>query len=246
MKAIVLAAGRGSRMGKSSKNLPKSFMKINRGERLIECILKKFLKKKIKVTIVTGYKSFLFKYLKNDYVEIKKNSRWKSTNISASLYHADETLCKEDCIISYADIYYQDSAINLLMNNTKKDCITILSYSNWKKLWIKRFKNPLSDLESFKLGKNKRLVEIGNKPKSIKDINGQYMGLFKITPTAWKKIKKFLKNNKIDLFKLDITTLFNIVITNDICPIFVKNYSDAWFEVDSYKDFKILRKSIEN
>ena len=46
MKAIVLAAGRGSRMGKSSKNLPKSFMKINSGERLIECILKKFSKKK--------------------------------------------------------------------------------------------------------------------------------------------------------------------------------------------------------
>ena len=46
MKAIVLAAGRGSRMGKSSNNLPKSFMKINRSERLIECILKKFLKKK--------------------------------------------------------------------------------------------------------------------------------------------------------------------------------------------------------
>ena len=246
MKAIVLAAGRGSRMGKSSKNLPKSFMRLISRERIIERILKNFLKKKIKITIITGYKSFLFKYLKNDQIDLKKNNKWRSSNISSSLYQADEILTKNECIISYADIYYQQKAIDLLLNDKKKNCITILSYSNWKKLWKKRFKNPLLDLESFKLGKNRKLVEIGNKPKSINDINGQYMGLFKITPSAWKKIKKFFENNKKDLFQLDITSLFNTIISNNICPIYVKNYTESWFEIDNYKDFKILRNEIKN
>lgn len=246
MKAIVLAAGRGSRMGKSTKNLPKSFMKINNNEKLIECILKNFLKKRIKVTIVTGYKSFLFKYLKSNNVQLKKNNRWKTNNISGTLYRADKILSNFECIVSYADIFYHDEAINLLTNDKRKNCITILSYQKWKKLWIKRFKNPLLDLETFKKSKDKKLIEIGNKPKSLKDINGQYMGLFRITPFAWKKIKNFFKNNKKDICKLDITSLFNIVIKNNICPIYVKNYNKSWFEVDSYRDFKILKNSIEN
>jgi L-glutamine-phosphate cytidylyltransferase len=246
MKAIVLAAGRGSRMGKSTKNLPKSFMIINGNEKLIENIIKKFSKKKIQVKVITGYKYFLFKYLKSDFIKLKKNNLWKSCNISSSLYQANEILSKNICIVSYADIYYQDKAINLLTNDNKKDGITILSYLNWKKLWTKRFKNPLSDLETFKFSSDKKLLEIGNKPKSIKDINGQYMGLFKITPSAWKKIKKFFRNNNKDLFKLDITSLFSVIIKNGICNIYVKDYNGLWFEVDNCRDLKILRNSIEN
>ena len=47
-----------------------------------------------------------------------------------------------------------------------KGDICILSNNNWKKLWNKRFKNPLSDLESFKIKKNK-LIDIGRKVKSM-------------------------------------------------------------------------------
>ena len=47
-----------------------------------------------------------------------------------------------------------------------------------------RFSNPLTDAETFKI-KDGKLVEI-EKNKTFDDINGQYMGIIKITFTGWK------------------------------------------------------------
>ena len=66
---IILAAGRGSRMGSLTKKNPKSFVKIYKNKRLIDNIIENFEKlgfnNKI---IITGYKSKQF----NQFRKIKK------------------------------------------------------------------------------------------------------------------------------------------------------------------------------
>ena len=71
---------------------------------------------------------------------------WSSTSIFASLQCATKILKKNTCIISYADILYKQNAIKLLKQ--AKGDIVILNNTNWRKTWKKRFKTPLSDLES--------------------------------------------------------------------------------------------------
>ena len=56
----------------------------------------------------------------------------------------------------------------------------------------KRFTNPLSDLETFVSNNKNELVEIGNRTNSYKKIKGQYMGVFRIDPLSWNKIKQKL------------------------------------------------------
>ena len=58
-----------------------------------------------------------------------------------SLYSA-----KNYNIISYSDIFYKKSAVSLLLK--KKYDISITSSVSWKKIWKKRFKNPLVDAET--------------------------------------------------------------------------------------------------
>ena len=63
----------------------------------------------------------------------------------------------------------------------------------------KRFKTPLSDLESFNyktINKNKFLIKIGSRPRNISSIKGQFAGLIKITPLGWKRIQNFIKEEK--------------------------------------------------
>jgi choline kinase len=242
---IILAAGRGSRMGILTKNKPKSFIKIDKSQRLIDKILENFKNLGFKkIIVITGYKSNQFKQFKK--INKIKNEKWKTTNILGSLICADKILSKYQAIISYSDILYEKNAIEILKNLKKKKGIVILSFKYWKKYWKKRFINPLSDLETFRTNSKNQLVEIGNRTNSYKNIKGQYMGVFKIDPNSWRKIKRHLFKDVKNLNKIDITALFQLIIKKKICKIYVKNYKKKWFEIDNIKDYKVLKKSIEN
>ena len=238
MHGLILAAGRGSRLKKLTSQKPKSFNKYN-GKRFIDLIINNLIDNNIKkINIVVGYKKSLFKQFK-----YKKlfNQKWNKTNIFYSLYCARKILCKNTCLISYSDIIYKKDALKLLKN--QKGNIVILNNVNWKKTWTKRFKKPLKDLESFNYiskKKTKYLTNIGEKPKNIKLIKGQFSGIFKITPSGWKTIIKFIKNEKININKLDITTFFSKFVRKYKNMITIADYKQMWFEVDTLNDFKIL------
>ena len=106
---IILAAGRGSRMGNLTKNKPKSFVKIDKKKKLIDKVIENFIYSGFKkIVVITGYKSSQFKRFKK--IHTIKNQDWKKTNIFGSLICADKILSKNKCIISYADIFYEKEA----------------------------------------------------------------------------------------------------------------------------------------
>ena len=103
----------------------------------------------------------------------------------ASLTCAEQWLKLEPCIVSYSDIFYEASAILSLMNCTAPLAVTY--DPNWLNIWGKRFNDPLTDAETFLINSHNEIIEIGNKPKSIEEVKGQYMGLLRITPHSWGK-----------------------------------------------------------
>ena len=132
MIAIILAAGRGSRLKKKTKNKPKCLIKIHNKSILewsIESIKASGLKN---FFAVGGYKQkMLRKYINVKYV----NNNWRKTNIFYSLIKADSILKKENSIIFYSDILFNKKIIKSLMNNKSEICIPFDKY--WKTLEIK-------------------------------------------------------------------------------------------------------------
>ena len=111
-----------------------------------------------------------------------------------------------------------------------------------KKLWKKRFKDPLSDAETFIFNKNNILKEIGMKTNNYKKIMGQFMGIIKFKPHGWEqfkkaKIKYFKKENKIYT-----TDILNSLAVNKKVNIKVIKYDDIWSEIDNFNDIKISKK----
>ena len=213
MKAIILAAGRGSRMKHLTEEHPKCLIKLN-GKPLIDWQIETIKSAGItEIAIVTGYKNNL---LNNRGLVEFFNHRWETTNMVTSLICADSWLNNNDCIVSYSDIFYKKSAIKSLVDN--KSNLAITFDPNWEELWSKRFGDPLLDAETFKLKNNKFLAEIGKPPNLLKEIEGQYMGLLKFTPKNdyfqiknsknLETITKVLFNQRRKMIKKSLNSIF--------------------------------------
>ena len=237
MKAIILAAGRGSRMNQFTANSHKCLVKVN-GESLINLQLDALYDAGItEIALVTGYQRDLLKnYGDHEFY----NSRWQKTNMVTSLSKADKWLKSEPCIVSYSDIFYSSLAIKPLINCSSY--IALMYDPNWLSLWKKRFSDPLIDAETFKFDTENKLTEIGNKPLSVSQIQGQYMGLLRFTPEGWNeisRIRKSLSNKDQDSMHMT-ATLQKVILANRIY-ISVIPYLGKWGEVDTINDLKLYQ-----
>ena len=231
MRAIILAAGRGSRLKQLTNEKPKCMVSLH-GKPLISHQAETLREGGVdEIAIVTGY-------LQDKIININESRRfynadWSSSNMVWSLMQAEAWLTETPCIVSYSDIFYHSDAIKSLKEASGD--IVITYDKNYLENWSKRFANPLDDLETFKF-ENNQLSEIGNKPKTLADVQGQYMGLLKITPHGWCQIEKILEKLTLEkLKKLDMTSLLNLALQDKIAILTIP-YQLPWGEIDHESD----------
>ena len=232
MKAIILAAGRGSRMKNLTADRPKCLVEV-RGKALLDWQLDALLSAGIQeIGIVTGYKREL---LTIRGLSEFHNARWAETNMVSSLECAKDWLRKESCIVSYSDIFYDTAAIKSLL--TCNASLAVTYDPNWLTLWTKRFGDPLIDAETFRVTTEHNLAEIGKKPQSLNEVQGQYMGLLRFTPQGWGEVERIRSTLSKDLCdKMHMTATLQKVIEAKQFSIAAVAYHGEWGEVDSSED----------
>ena len=238
MRGIILAAGRGSRMGNLTDDQPKCLTVI-KGKPLIEHQIDALALAGIKdIAIVTGYKSeMLTKYGTSHF----HNEKWQETNMVYSLLCAKEWLDESDCIVSYSDIYYSSQIVRDLI--ACKDEIALAYDPNWLELWSKRFDNPLDDAETFRIDDNSYITEIGQKPKTIEEIQGQYMGLLKFKKGVFFKYTEGLDDRASRVSMTEL--LRNLVEVKSVYLCGIRNL-EIWGEIDSQGDISAFGNIIDN
>ena len=115
MNAIILAAGRGSRLKNLTDEIPKCLIEINK-KSLLDRQLEVLNSCNINnIAIVKGYKEekILDKRIKNYFY----NDDWSETNMVHSLKCANELLKNNYNIISYGDIFYEKNIIYKLIDS---------------------------------------------------------------------------------------------------------------------------------
>ena len=96
----------------------------------------------------------------------------------------------EDIIISYGDIVFNKKTLLTLIDEQHN--FSVVVDKNWLKLWEVRMESPINDAETLKLDNNSFLIEIGKKPLSLDQIEGQYIGLIKIKKISSVKLVNFI------------------------------------------------------
>jgi choline kinase len=237
MRAIILAAGRGSRLSSDLSKKPKCFLEI-RFKKIIDYQIENLTSLGIdNIGIVTGYKSNMFKIFNKKFFY---NSKWRGTNMVYSLIKANDWLSRYECLVTYGDIIYEMNTIKNFLKT--KNEISVLYDKNWKKLWRLRFKDILEDAETFKYDNKHFLREIGKKTQNIMEINGQFMGIMKFRPRGWKKFKtaskKLIKKNS----KIYTTDVLNFLVQDNKVKIKTYPCNGKWCEIDTKKDFLHAKK----
>ena len=238
MKVIILAAGEGTRLRPYTSDKPKCLVEINNFS-LLDRQLQVLKATGIEnVILIGGYRA---NKLVRKGIKLIVNNEYASTNMVWTLFQAEEEL-EGEVIISYGDIVYSTEILEKLLKSNTDVALTV--DLDWEEYWRARNEDPLSDAETLKIAKDGSIIELGQKPESLSEIQAQYMGLMKFSMSGLQDLKEVfyrgLKNGSLQgkpIKKAYMTDLIQAMIDNgirvDAVPI-----QSPWVEVDTVSDLK--------
>ena len=225
MRAILLAAGMGTRLRPITYETPKSLIKI-KDESLIERQIK-FLREAgvEEIVVMTGYLNEKFNFLKEKYnVKLVNNDKYDVYNNIYSMYLVREYL---------SDAYVIDADTYLCRNYLEKAPKTSVYFSG----------NKVVNTEEWML-----VFDENNRVQDIKISSGE--GYVMSGVSYWtkddgdflkKKLEEIMDNNNWHNLYWDDIAKDNL---KNIDVRIRKINGDDWFEIDSLEDLKNLNESI--
>ena len=235
MKAIILAAGMGSRLKALTKDNPKCMVKVN-GETLIERVLSQLDKCNLEeIILVLGYKKEVLKeYINNLKIKTKvsyiDNDIYDKTNNIYSLYMAKEEMLKNDILLLESDLIFDDSILKNLTADSNKNMAVIASYEPWMDGTCVKLdsENNIIDFvtsKKFDFNNTKDLYKTVNVYKFSKEFNKCYI----------KFLEAYLSSNgENQYYETVLETMIN-VLPNELKG-FVLNDNQKWYEIDDKQD----------
>lgn len=180
VRAVILAAGQGTRLRPLTDDRPKCMVELD-GIPLLHRQLAALHRVGITdVTIVTGY---LRESVVAPGARLVTNPAYARTNMVASLFCAEDVLTSgADVLISYGDIVCEPWV--LAAARSVPGALAVVVDLGWRAYWQERFDDPLTDAETLRFGRGGTIIELGGRPCSLEEIQGQYIGLIRVSADA--------------------------------------------------------------
>ncbi|KEH94437.1 CTP--phosphocholine cytidylyltransferase [Clostridium massiliodielmoense] len=230
MRAIILAAGKGTRLRPLTEFTPKPLIKVNGKpiiERQIECLIEKGIKE---IIIVTGYLAEKFYYIveKYDYINIKLvyNENYDKFNNIYTMYLVKEYL--KDTYVLDGDVYINN---NFISSNLNRSTYFGIKKNSFEDEWVIYDKN--SKIANIKV------------ESSINDYKTILSGI-----SYWSREEGNIINDILEeTLKKDIwkNLYWDNIVKDNLSKMDIylnKINSDDCFEIDSIKDLKETEKLV--
>lgn len=231
MKALILAAGLGTRLAPITNDRPKSLVPVN-GQPIILKQIDNLHKNGITdITVVSGYKANILEEKIHDlYPEIRiiESVDYATTNNMYSAYLAREAMQNDDFLMMNADVFYDASVLTALLKFEAPNAI-------------------VTDIGTYIEESMKVVEEIGRLVKISKSVTkadalGASIDVYKFSSDAGKKF--FSKCAEYIEDKKELK-MWSEVALNDIlkdvefraCPL-----AGRWLEIDNHDDLSAAEK----
>lgn len=229
MKAILLAAGIGSRICNDIGQMPKSMLLINKQPLIVHTV--ELLKKNnIDVIIVTGYMhEMIEEAIKGLGVKVYYNPFFRVTNSMGSMWYArDELIAGEDIMIANADVYYTQELLNLVLS-TEKDNFLLAD------------KTRVNEGDYFFGSENGVLRRYG-KQLLLEERDSEYVGI-SVLKNAWvdkfrTTLCRMVESGHYDLWWENV--LYSLAEKENVYIVDVEGV--FWSEVDTITDYQRVLK----
>lgn len=243
-QAIVLAAGRGSRLGALTDDRPKCLCEIA-GRPILDWTTDALRANGIeRILIVAGWQAHALRQRRDT---VRVNAEWAAGNMVSSLLCAADWLEREATLIVYGDGAYGTRAMAAALRPSPHDILVPID-TEWLRLWQLRFPDPLADAETL-IRSGDRLLEIGRRAPSLAQIQGQFMGMVRTTPQGWLRIAACIDDigrnaGEVAVRRLDTTALLNALIVSGE-PVHCVAVDGGWVEIDSLQDLESVEAALE-
>jgi choline kinase len=254
-KAIIVAAGRGRRLGDNTAEIPKCMVRVN-GQPILHWQLQAFAAAGIRdVVIVRGYLGDRIDAGKFP-VRLVDNPEWERNNILASLLYAAGEF-SGGFYFSYCDIVYSPGVVARLATATKSPAAASLAASliidrRWADAYHGRTLHPVSEaelaaVESVGPAQEVRVVQVGKGAVPAAQAVGEFIGLAHFSPAGAAALAKTWQDavagSGIDgpfgraktLRQAYLTDALNAMagVGQRLAPVFIDG---EWREIDTQQD----------
>ncbi|MDC3204182.1 NTP transferase domain-containing protein [Candidatus Pelagibacter sp.] len=241
-KALIIAAGLGSRLKKHTKNLPKCMLDFG-GKTLLQRQLDSYKKNKISdVSLIKGYKKEKINYKGIKYFE---NNDYKNNNILNSLFYA-EKIINGNIIISYSDILFDPSVVERTLKSDHD--ISVVVDIDWRGYYVGRKDHPISEAENVIFNSNNEVEKIGKINTGSEEVHGEFIGMIKLSNRGteifkehFHRLKKIYWNKPFQRAKIFQKAYLSDFI-QELVDIGIKVHcviiESGWKEIDTVEDYK--------
>ena len=243
MKAIILAAGQGTRLKKYTQNLPKGMLEFM-GKTIIERQIEMYRRCGIDdIIIVRGFAADKITY---SGVKYYTNEDYANTNMVESLMAAKKEF-DDDIIVSYSDILFEEKMLKTMMASSYDFSVGV--DDNWKTYWQLRYGQVDFDTESLAIDSDDNITELGLESPNLEAISARYIGILKFSRQGLAYIVSILNEaykNFIDkpwqqsgktVKKAYMTDLLNAIIESGK-QVKAIHFNNGWIEFDTNEDYE--------
>ena len=241
-KALIIAAGLGSRLKKHTENLPKCMLDFG-GKTLLQRQLDSYKKNGINdISLIRGYKKEKINYKGIKYFE---NTDYKNNNILNSIFYAEKVI-NGNIIISYSDILFDSSVVERTLSSDHD--ISVIVDIDWRGYYVGRKDHPISEAENVIFNSNNEVEKIGKINTENEEVHGEFIGMIKLSNRGteifkehFHRLKKIYWNKPFQRAKIFQKAYLTDFI-QELVDIGIKVHcviiESGWKEIDTVEDYK--------
>ena len=241
-KALIIAAGLGSRLKKHTEDLPKCMLDFG-GKTLLQRQLDAYKKNGVNdISLIKGYKKEKINYKGIRYFE---NTDYRNNNILNSIFYGEDVI-NGNIIISYSDILFDPIVVKRTLE--AKHDISVVVDIDWRGYYVGRKDHPISEAENVIFNSNNEVLKIGKINTGNEDIHGEFIGMVKLSDRGteifkehFHRLKKVYWNKpfqRAKIFQKAYLTDFIQELVDIGIKIHCVIIESGWKEIDTVEDYK--------